>query len=270
MSENVTMRVLHSMEEFAVVVELQEKIWGMAKQDTVSPYIMNAISHNGGSVIAAEIDGQMVGFCLGFAGKRGDTVLFWSHMAGVLPEYQGQSIGFLVKQQQRTWALESGYDTISWTFDPLQRGNANFNFRHLGVIANTYHVNLYGAMTDAINAGLASDRLEATWHLHDKHVIELAEGLSPQDNDVSFTDEMSLVRASDDIIAPMITTPLTLDTYCIEIPQHIGELKQRDKSKAIQWQLAIRQAMLSAFEQGYSACDFVVRDGRCWYVVRKD
>ena len=127
MTENVTMRVLHSMEEFAVVVDLQQKIWGMAKQDTVSPYIMNAMSHNGGSVIAAEIDGQMVGFCLGFAGKRDDKMLLWSHMAGVLPEYQGQSIGFLLKQEQRKWALENGYDTISWTFDPLQRGNGLLN-----------------------------------------------------------------------------------------------------------------------------------------------
>ena len=78
MTENVTMRVLHTMEEFAVVVDLQQKIWGMAKQDTVSPYIMNAMSHNGGSVIAAEINGQMVGFCLGFAGKRDDKMLLWS------------------------------------------------------------------------------------------------------------------------------------------------------------------------------------------------
>jgi predicted GNAT superfamily acetyltransferase len=269
MSENVTMRVLHTMEEFAVVVELQQKIWGMAKQDTVTPYIMNAMSHNGGSIIAAEIDGQMVGFCLGFAGKRDATVLLWSHMAGVLPQYQGRSIGFLLKQEQRTWALENGYDTISWTFDPLQRGNANFNLKHLGAIVNTYHVNLYGEMTDAINAGLASDRLEATWHLHDARVVTLAEAVSEQTSATSFPDEGFLVRASDGTIAQTIPTPLTSDTYCIEIPYHISELKKHDKPQAIQWQLAVRQAMLSAFEQGYSARDFIVRDSRCWYVLRK-
>ena len=266
MTENVTMRVLHTMEEFAVVVELQQKIWGMAKQDTVSPYIMNAMCHNGGSVIAAEIDGQMVGFCLGFAGKRDAKVLLWSHMAGVLPEYQGQNIGFLVKQQQRVWAMENGYDTISWTFDPLQRGNANFNLRHLGAIANTYHVNLYGAMTDEINIGLDSDRLEATWHLHDARVVVLAKSSSPQAEVEAFPDEMFLVRAGEQL---MTTTPLILDTYCIEIPYQIGELKQSDKPKAIQWQLAVRQAMLSVFEQGYAAQDFIVHDGRCWYIARK-
>jgi len=268
MSENVTMRVLQTMEEFAIVVELQQKIWGMAKQDTVTPYIMNAMSHNGGSIIAAEIDGQMVGFCLGFAGKRDASVLLWSHMAGVLPEYQGRSIGFLLKQEQRTWALENGYDTISWTFDPLQRGNANFNLKHLGAIANTYHVNLYGEMTDAINAGLASDRLEATWHLHDEHVATLAEGVSPSPNEETFPDEAFLVRASDDIIAQ--PTSLTSDTYCIEIPYHISELKKHDKPQAIQWQLTVRQAMLAAFEQGYAARDFIVGDGRCWYVLKKE
>jgi predicted GNAT superfamily acetyltransferase len=267
MGENVTLRVLHTMEEFAIVVELQQTIWGMAKQDTVSPYIMNAMSHNGGSIIAAEIDGRMVGFCLGFAGKRGDSVLLWSHMAGVLSEYQGQRIGYLLKQEQRTWALANGYDTIAWTFDPLQRGNANFNFKYLGATSNTYHVNVYGEMTDAINAGLASDRLEATWHLRDSHVIALADGAAPHDNRESFLDEVFLVW---DGVAKASSTPLSNAAYCIEIPYHIGELKKSDKAQAIQWQLAVRQAMLSAFEQGYVACDFVIRDGRCWYVVRKN
>jgi predicted GNAT superfamily acetyltransferase len=52
---------------------------------------------------------------------------------------------------------------IGWTFDPLQRGNANFNFNRLGVVVRAYHVNFYGEMNDDINSGLASDRFEAWW-----------------------------------------------------------------------------------------------------------
>lgn len=264
------MHVLHTMEAFASIVDLQERIWGMARQDTVSPYIMNAMIHNGGSVIAAEVDGQMVGFCLGFAGKREDEVLLWSHMAGVLPAYQGRKIGFLLKQAQRNWALEYGYDTICWTFDPLQRGNARFNFRYLGVTAHVYHVNLYGEMTDAINAGLASDRLEAHWNLNDARVVALAEGAASKEYTENFPDDAFLVQLNSDAIVLCKPDVMKLDAYCIEIPYDLSTLKTTNKLRAIEWQLAIRQAMVFAFEKGYSADEFILHDGRCWYVMRKN
>ena len=65
---------------------------------------------------------------------------------------------------------------MAWTFDPLQAGNANFNFNRLGTTARIYSVNHYGDMQDGINAGMASDRLEAQWQLDSPHVIALAEG----------------------------------------------------------------------------------------------
>ena len=266
MSGEITLRILHTMEEFARTVELQQIIWGMAKQDTVSPYVMNAMSHNGGSVIGAEIDGQMIGFCLGFTAKRGDEISLWSHMAGVHPDYQGRSIGFLLKQKQRSWALENGYTSISWTFDPLQRGNANFNFNHLGVIAQHYHVNLYGEMTDSINLGLASDRLEALWLLNDARVIAFATGETPEK-----PEDIRAFLASDggDSAHYDLSQPLTQNVYFIEIPYDIGTLKQQDKTAAINWQLALRGAMLNMLEQGYEVYDFIMRDERCGYVLRK-
>lgn len=267
MAHPITTRVLHTMDDFAGIVELQQQIWGMAREDTVSPYIMNAISHNGGSILVAEIDDIMVGFCLGFASKRDTSIIFWSHMAGVLPDFQGHQIGYMLKQAQRRWAIENGYDTISWTFDPLQRGNANFNFKYLGVIASEYHINLYGEMTDAINVGLASDRLEARWLLHDSHVVTLSNGQVPMDSSKALSDDVFLVQFTNKLI--IRDTSLSLDNYCIEIPYHISTLKKSNKTKAIQWQLAVRQVMLTAFNQGYIACNFIQRDERCWYVLRK-
>jgi hypothetical protein len=45
----------------------------------------------------------------------------------------------------------------------MQRGNANFSFNRLGVIVRRYYVDFYGEMADELNAGLASDRVEAEW-----------------------------------------------------------------------------------------------------------
>jgi predicted GNAT superfamily acetyltransferase len=256
------------MQDFAACVELQEVVWQMQRQDAVSPYIMNAMCHNGGAIIAAEAEGQMVGFCLGFAGKRGDDILLWSHMAGVHPAYQGQGIGFKVKQAQRTWALENGYTVIGWTFDPLQRGNANFNFNHLGAIARTYHVNHYGEMTDSINVGLASDRLEAWWQLNDSHVKALASGQPPAASDDDFPDEAFFVRTdTEGRVIHHRPARLSRPVYCIEIPYDVGALKRENMDKAIQWQSAIRESMLRLFAEGYIAHEVVQRHQRCWYVL---
>ncbi|MDQ7026267.1 MAG: GNAT family N-acetyltransferase [Anaerolineae bacterium] len=271
MSENITLRVLHTMDDFAKIVELEQIVWQMALENTASPPVMNAISHNGGSVIGAEIDGVLVGFCFGFPAKNGDEISLWSHMAGVHPNYQGRGIGVLLKQEQRIWALKNGYIAIRWTFDPLQRGNANFNFNCLGTIARKYHVNHYGEMTDEINIGLASDRLEALWDLNDAHVVMLANGHSCEENKETFPEEAFLLHHKEgDIITYDESAPLMLDAYCIEIPYHIATLKKDNKPLAITWQLAIREAMLYTLAQGYIIRDFIMRDDRCWYVIRKN
>lgn len=270
MSDTITLRVLHTMEEFEVVLALQQSIWQMDLANTASPPMINAISHNGGAIIGAELDGHMIGFCLGFTAKHGDEISLWSHMAGVDPAYQGRGVGYLLKQAQRRWALENGYHTIRWTFDPLQRGNANFNFNRLGIRVEQYHVNLYGEMTDSINAGLASDRCEARWELKQPHVEALAQNPEYSQLDTLFDPQAFLVGEGGDDSHHDKNGLLTRDAYCIEIPYHIAQLKQTDKALAASWQLAVRDAMLHALKEGYLAYHFVVREGRGWYVFQKE
>ncbi|QPC84619.1 GNAT family N-acetyltransferase [Phototrophicus methaneseepsis] len=270
MSNTISLRILHSMEDFDKVLALQISIWQMETSGTTSPSIMNAFSHNGGVVVGAELDGRMIGFCLGFPAKNGDAISLWSHMAGVEPAYQGHGVGYMLKQAQRRWALENGYNVIRWTFDPLQRGNANFNFNRLGVRVERYEVNLYGEMTDSINVGLASDRCEAYWDLNQPHVQALAENPEFTPLDTEFDAEAFLVGENGDDSQHVPQAPLTRDTYCIEIPYQIAKLKQTNKPLAISWQLAVREAMLHALKEGYIAYHFVVRDGRGWYVFQRD
>ena len=192
------------------------------------PYTLNAIVHNGGCALCAEIDGQMVGFCFGFPAKRGDEIWLWSHMAGVRPEFQSKGIGFKLKQAQRQWALDQGYEIMGWTFDPLQRGNANFNFNKLGTTAKKYYINHYGEMKDSINAGLASDRLETIWQLNDPHVVRLAKGTVDDLQPRSFSDDQFLVQVDmDDAIHFELPSNWAYDEYCIEIPYNVASLKQK-------------------------------------------
>ncbi len=266
---NVILREIRSMPEFRALLELQQAIWGMSPGEATSPYVMNAAVHNGGVVIGAELEGRLIGFCFAFVGWREEGRLLWSHMAGVLPEFRNQGIGFQLKQAQRRWALDHGYAVIGWTFDPLQRGNANFNFHHLGGIANIYLVDHYGEMTDAINAGLASDRLEVRWLLNAERVIAAAENRPLESLAPPFEEPAFLLCAGDrDTLIYSPETAFDRPACFIEIPYRINDLKRTNLEKAQRWQLALRQAMQEAFRRGYVVVDFITQDERGWYVLR--
>lgn len=268
---DLILREVHLMTEFEALVELQQAIWGMSPEAAASPYVMMATSHNGGGVIGAELKGRLIGFCYGFAAWRGGSPFLWSHMAGVLPEYRGQGVGFQLKHAQRKWAIQQGYSVMSWTFDPLQNGNANFNFRHLGVVCDTYHVNHYGEMTDAINAGLASDRLEVQWHLNDDRVVASAESGLLEGITSNYDSQAFALRAEEDN-EPLRSSDAAFEyPLCfVETPFQIGALKQNDIEKARRWQLAVRWALQKALQHGFLMVDFASEGGRGWYVLKRN
>lgn len=267
---DVIIRELRAMPAFYTLLEMQQAIWGMSPGEATSPYLMNAAVHNGGVVLGAEHAGRLVGFCFGFVGWRDGERLLWSHMAGVLPEFHEQGIGLKLKLAQRQWALEHDFTVIGWTLDPMQRGNANFSFRHLGVTASTYYVNHYGEMHDAINAGLASDRLEVRWSLLDERVIACAAGHPPASVSAGGDAAAFLLRAGEDralLRAP--ETAFERPICFVEIPYQVNTLKHNDLEQAQRWQLALRWAMQEALRRSYLIVDFVTQGQRGWYVLQR-
>ena len=49
-------------------------------------------------------------------------------------------------------------ELLACAFDPLQAGNAHFNLHRLGARSHTYFEIMYGLRTDALNAGVPTDR----------------------------------------------------------------------------------------------------------------
>ena len=256
MDETLEIRELRSMEALNATIDLQKAVWRMTDIEVASPHTLKAIAHTGGCALGAWRAGRLVGFCTGFAARRDDSLFLWSHMAAVLPQLQGRGIGYQLKQAQRDWARQRGYPVIAWTFDPLQSGNANFNFNRLGVTARRYEVNHYGAMQDGINAGLASDRLEAHWQLD-------APPSPPQ------RDDMPMLLECDGAGNLRACLPDSLDApaYGLEIPPDISALKQRDLAQAQQWQRLLREGMLALLAAGYVVSGFARSRSRAWYIV---
>lgn len=264
----VDYRAVESIDDLERVVDLEMLVWGLPPRDAVPSNLLHAMVNTGSLVVGAYEGDKLIGMALMFPTDRNNHKRLWSHMAAVHPAYQGQGIGFGLKQFQRKWALENGYQEISWTFDPLQRGNANLNLHVLGASTNTYHVNFYGEMTDGINAGLPSDRVEAIWHLRNPRVKQLSEHKIPSPvltvSDIS--DEHYLLRSLNNQPAN-VQLSSKHNTYLVEIPANINALKQTSTDLALAWRLALRHAFQSAFQVGYSAQDFVMLDGHYYYVL---
>ena len=283
MSDTITIRELRTMPDINATAELQKAVWGMTDVDVSSPHTLRAIVHAGGAVIAAEAAGRLVGFCFGMAAWREGELWLWSHMAGVRPEYQGRGVGLKLKLAQREWALRVGFSRMAWTFDPMQSGNANFNFNRLGATARNYSVNHYGDMQDGINAGVASDRLEAQWQLDSPRVMALAEaggsrppppGPLPQNEGgggkdfpkavkLVFVDEAGELRHEQ-------PSCFTEPCYGIEIPLNIAQLKAANLERAKTWQLSVRRAMTTLLSGGYIVSGFVRDRNSAYYIMSRE
>ncbi len=289
MVRDIVIRQLIDMDDLSATVDLQKAVWRMHDIEVSSPHTLRAIAHSGGGVIGAvsrrhchvvarshshhRMREQLVGFCFGFGTLRAGELWLWSHMAGVHPDFQGQGIGLQLKLAQREWALAQGYRWMAWTFDPMQAGNANFNFNRLGVTARGYSVDHYGVMQDGINAGLASDRLEAQWELEAPppppsplHQNERG-GASPFENvdftKLVFVDKNGRLRSE----RPELQSA---DIYGIQIPGNIAELKEVDIQRAKKWQQYLRAAMTDLLDAGYIVSGFLRSDDSGWYVLKRE
>jgi predicted GNAT superfamily acetyltransferase len=256
----ITIRQITDVAGFHAAVNLQRDVWRGPDLEVVGVYQLRAAVSAGGVVLGAfDERGTLLGFCYGFIGLRDGKLLFYSHLAGVRPEYQDRDIGFSLKRAQRQAALDRGLDRIVWTYDPLQSLNASFNLRKLGATAARYFVDYYGEMSDAINRGLPSDRLEVDWWLRDSRVEAR---LSGNVSAPSWPDAPAALagRMRDDMVTPD-SPALNMDDRIvrIEIPTAFGQLKARSPEVALAWRMASRQTFLHYFGRDYRATDFVIR-----------
>jgi predicted GNAT superfamily acetyltransferase len=162
----IEIRILDDRAEERRLGDVFDQVWGAATP-IVAPEIIRAIGHAGGYVAAAYDDDQIVGGSLGFLGRHCGEPSLHSHLTGILPGVRRAGLGRAVKLHQRAWAAANGLAWITWTFDPLVRRNAWFNLGVLGAAVHEYLVDFYGPLTDAINAGDASDRLFVAWAVGD-------------------------------------------------------------------------------------------------------
>ncbi len=247
-ASEVSIHILDSPEDLRSVNELFAGIWGPNGQEPImTTTLLTAFAHNGNYVAGAFRFGELVAASVGFLGKLSSHVHLHSQITGVVPSFQGRSVGFAMKQHQRAWALSNGVEEITWTFDPLVGRNAHFNINKLGAGIVGYKENFYGPMSDSINRDDESDRCLVAWDLSSDRVVNAAEG-SPTPPDVV---PAALPLLDKDASGSPVLKRQEAPVLLALIPRDIIELREERPSEAAAWRVNLREALVWAFGKGY-------------------
>jgi predicted GNAT superfamily acetyltransferase len=261
-------RLLEAPAEMIAVEQLQRLVWPGSETDIVPAHLLITAAHNGGVVLGAFLDNQLVGFVFGFPGLEmlpdGPHPKHCSHMLGVHPDQRDGGLGFALKRAQWQMVRHQGLSRATWTYDPLFSRNAYFNIAKLGAVCNTYRRSEYGDMRDGLNAGLPSDRFQVDWWLNTKRVEQrLSRRRRPALGLDHFrqAEVQPLYALASDPRAwprpPEKFSPLEGRLLLAEIPADFMSLKAGDLALARDWRFFSREVFETAFGAGYLVTDFI-------------
>lgn len=254
MNKDITIRRLLSIDEMRQVQRLETMVWNNA------PLSLNqtiTASKNGGLLLGAYLNEELIGFSYGFSGFANGISYLCSHMLGIDPRYREQGIGAQLKLEQRKLALEMGYHLIVWTYDPLETRNGYLNLSKLGAVCSTYVDNCYGDMEDSLNRGIPSDRFKVEWWISSPHV---------KAQPFTYKEESKTIFNYDVIagLPKLLDSEVALDEFTrfekqvlVPVPANYQELKRKDNSLAIEWRFKTRQIFHVLFAKGYVAASLI-------------
>jgi predicted GNAT superfamily acetyltransferase len=232
---NIEIRELASFKEKLLGRNLFDLVWTKRYSTEITFNLLQAMTYGGAYFSGAFMDSKCVGAAFAFPATNGGLHLH-SHMTAVLDEYRDQGVGYALKMDQWHWAKKNNYPEISWTFDPLVSRNAKLNLIKLGVDVTSFHLNFYGDMPDALNAGDESDRMMVSWKVIGENPVKRELISAPEPTDI-----------------------------LIQIPADIVTIRSRDKEENLRWRRKVREQFLQAFEKGGQVVGFSTNSE---YVVR--
>ncbi|MDQ2855808.1 MAG: GNAT family N-acetyltransferase [Acidobacteriota bacterium] len=253
--QSLIIRDITEISEMREVEHLQKEVWGVADREVFPALALVPMIEVGGVLLGAFEGGRMAGFVFGFPGRENQKAILHSDMLAVRPEYRCLGLGYRLKLAQRERTLAMGIETITWTFDPLQSRNARLNFGKLGVIANSYRSDYYGATTSFLHQ-TGTDRLWVTWILKSQRVKDRIQeaGLKRRMDE----DAVTALRVGGDNEPLKIKVDAGADAavFAIEIPEDINRMLTQDAALALRWRAATRDAFTLLLAAGLCVTEF--------------
>lgn len=260
----VTIRILATVDEQNFARQIFDEVWPTGEGTQITNNLLQAMVHNGAYVSGVYVEGHVVAAAFAFPGIDSKKQLhLHSHMAAVNEKYRNRNIGSALKWHQRAWALENGYETITWTFDPLVRRNARINLVKLGVQVFEYFSDFYGDMPDALNAGDPTDRVIAKWSLLSDRVISAA-----RNHNLEIANDSFPVVLRNVFEEPVKQTVDTNSSVVLAyLPSDIIDVRATDADTALEWRMALRAELEPRLKAGWHI-EGLTRDGA--YVISKE
>ncbi|GGH81797.1 putative GNAT superfamily acetyltransferase [Pullulanibacillus pueri] len=279
---NAVIRKLSTVAELEEMQKLEEEVWHTAP---IPIHQTLTAAKNGGIVLGAYERDHLVGFLYSFAGFKDGNSYLCSHMLGIKRDFQKQKMGERLKQRQYELAREAGYSSIVWTFDPLLSLNAYLNLHKLGAFASQYIENSYGEMTDALNAGLPTDRFLAEWPIASKRSsglgdrVTFATGQLTKPNDAHASRETQIDEAHCLLKVvinkqglPVPETSFLQDVdiatspeWFVPVPYDFQTIRSLDHELAMNWRIATREVFNSLIAQGFVGVDLIKKSDAVSY-----
>lgn len=271
---SIVLRDVEAIDEIKALEDLQIDVWGDDERDVVPLNQFVAARYVGGSLIGAFDGEKLIGFVYGFYGHVRGRIVHHSHMLAVRPEYRRHNLGFRLKAAQRERVLADGLtEHITWTFDPLQSLNAHFNFTKLGVVSDTYKVNVYGDAGASFLHQNGTDRLFVTWLIDSPRVrTSVAEEKAPK-RDVAESKQtaprlLHFSKSGHPELEANIADALTSSRFVeIEIPANINAIESADFDLARKWREESRRVFIEALSEGYVVVDYSLENELSGYYI---
>ena len=222
----IEIRELHTLQEQFHARMIFDSVWPASNESQITSNMLQAMVHSGSYLVGVFDDRKVVGASFAFPSIAPEIHLH-SHMTAFIDGYRDRGLGTLVKMHQWSWAKARGYQSITWTYDPLVRRNARFNILKLGADLISYHPNFYGNMADELNNGDESDRIMVRWD---------TTTIAPQPRK--------------EILDPPI------DADLIPLPHDIVEIRRNDPELNQKYRFEVRIAFQDAFASGKKVIGF--------------
>jgi predicted GNAT superfamily acetyltransferase len=259
---DVKIRPINTLTDLRKCHEIQRATWGFTDL-MVFPYTqLISVAHNGGVLLGAYAEGELVGFVYGYLGMSGSKLYHFSQRMGVLPHYQGQGIGMKLKLAQREQMLRQGIDLIVWTYDPLLGKNATLNIEKLGGFVRHYARDIYGAVNNPLQVGLSTDRFLLEWELMSDRVRERIRSPKPRPNAEAWINENKYPFINYASWEGNLPRPMALDLelkeniLLVQIPPNLDTIKKVDLGIARGWRESTRDIFETYFNRGYVVTGF--------------
>lgn len=255
----VSLRALTTLDDADRILDVMIATWG--EHQLLPREVIHALGVSG-NVPWGALDGdRLIGYVLGWTGVDPDEGLHThSHMLAALPDRRHRGVGYALKLAQRAQALEQDIHVVRWTFDPLVARNAYFNLWKLGAVADRFHRNFYGEMSDSLNRGERSDRFVVRWDLD----------RPPGPRGVTATGAPTILERTGDPEKPVPAAaggPVRAAALVQILPEY-GDLRERDPELARAWRDALAEALEGCLAAGLVAVSFDGPTGA--YVMGED